>query len=167
MSIGMCRKEAWRSWKISAFWIRDCVWLQTFLTLSWIFFDKLLILFKIQFYLLQNDGDVTYKALGTEETPDIWLFILSCPGGITQGWLCLAQAQTTASATVRGVCMCMCDKSLQSCLTLQHARLHCSWDSPGKSTGVGCHALLQGIFLTQGSNHVSCVSCIDRQFHYH
>ena len=24
------------------------------------------------------------------------------------------------------------------------------WDSPGKSTGVGCHALLQGIFLTQG-----------------
>ena len=25
-------------------------------------------------------------------------------------------------------------------------------DSPGKSTGVGCHALLQGIFPTQGSN---------------
>ena len=23
--------------------------------------------------------------------------------------------------------------------------------SPGKNTGVGCHALLQGIFLTQGS----------------
>ena len=26
------------------------------------------------------------------------------------------------------------------------------WDSPGKSTGVGCHFLLQGIFPTQGSN---------------
>ena len=26
-----------------------------------------------------------------------------------------------------------------------------SMDSPGKNTGVGCHALLQGIFLTQGS----------------
>ena len=26
------------------------------------------------------------------------------------------------------------------------------WDSPGKNTGVGCHALLQGIFPTQGSN---------------
>ena len=26
------------------------------------------------------------------------------------------------------------------------------WDSPGKNTGVGCHALLQGIFRTQGSN---------------
>ena len=25
-------------------------------------------------------------------------------------------------------------------------------DSPGKSTGLGCHALLQGIFLTQGLN---------------
>ena len=24
--------------------------------------------------------------------------------------------------------------------------------SPGKNTGVGCHFLLQGIFLTQGSN---------------
>ena len=28
----------------------------------------------------------------------------------------------------------------------------CPWDSPGKNTGVGCHALLQGIFLTQGLN---------------
>ena len=26
------------------------------------------------------------------------------------------------------------------------------WDSPGKNTGVGCYSLLQGIFLTQGSN---------------
>ena len=26
------------------------------------------------------------------------------------------------------------------------------WESLGKNTGVGCHALLQGIFLTQGSN---------------
>ena len=26
------------------------------------------------------------------------------------------------------------------------------WDFPGKNTGVGCHALLQGIFPTQGSN---------------
>ena len=26
------------------------------------------------------------------------------------------------------------------------------WDSPGKNTGMGCHALLQWIFLSQGSN---------------
>ena len=32
------------------------------------------------------------------------------------------------------------------------ARLLCPWNSPGKNTGVGCHSLLQGIFLTQGSN---------------
>ena len=31
-------------------------------------------------------------------------------------------------------------------------KLFCPWDSPGKNTGVGCHAFLQGIFPTQGSN---------------
>ena len=35
---------------------------------------------------------------------------------------------------------------------LQPTRLLCSWDSPGTSTGVGFRALLQRIFLTQGSN---------------
>ena len=35
---------------------------------------------------------------------------------------------------------------------LQLTRLLCLWDSPGKNTGVGCHALLQGIFPTQGLN---------------
>ena len=28
----------------------------------------------------------------------------------------------------------------------------CSWDSPGKNTGGGCHFLYQGIFQTQGLN---------------
>ena len=41
---------------------------------------------------------------------------------------------------------------------LKPSRLLCPWDSPGKNTGVGCHALLQGIFLTQGSNpHLLCL----------
>ena len=31
-------------------------------------------------------------------------------------------------------------------------RLLCPWDSPGKNTGVGCQALLQGIVPTQGSS---------------
>ena len=35
---------------------------------------------------------------------------------------------------------------------LQPSRLLCPWDSPCKNTGVGCHAFLQGIFPTQGSN---------------
>ena len=34
----------------------------------------------------------------------------------------------------------------------------CLWDFPGKITGVGCHALLQGIFPTQGLNlHLLCL----------
>ena len=31
-------------------------------------------------------------------------------------------------------------------------RLLCPWDFPGKNTGLGCHALLQGIFPIHGSN---------------
>ena len=34
----------------------------------------------------------------------------------------------------------------------QPTRLLCPWDSPGKSTGGGCHSLLQGIVRMQGSN---------------
>ena len=33
----------------------------------------------------------------------------------------------------------------------EEPRLLCPWDSPGKNTGVGCHLLLQGFFLTQES----------------
>ena len=32
----------------------------------------------------------------------------------------------------------------------QPTRLLCPWDSPGKNTGVGCRALLQGTFPSQG-----------------
>ena len=35
---------------------------------------------------------------------------------------------------------------------MQPDRLLCPWDSPGRDTVVGCHFLLQGIFLIQGSN---------------
>ena len=42
--------------------------------------------------------------------------------------------------------------------TVQHAKLLCPWDFPGKNIEVGCHFLLQGIFLTQGSNlHLLCL----------
>ena len=34
-------------------------------------------------------------------------------------------------------------------------------DSPGKNTGMGCHALLQGILLTQGPN-----ACLLRLLHW-
>ena len=32
------------------------------------------------------------------------------------------------------------------------ARLLCPWNFLSKNTGMGCHFLLQGLFLTQGSN---------------
>ena len=35
---------------------------------------------------------------------------------------------------------------------LSPASLLCLWGFLGKNTGVGCYALLQGIFPTQGSN---------------
>ena len=37
-------------------------------------------------------------------------------------------------------------------LDCSSAGLLCPWDSPGRNTGVGCRALLQGVFPTQGSN---------------
>ena len=59
---------------------------------------------------------------------------------------------------------------IQSCLTLFDP-MDCSFpgscvhgDSPGKNTGVGCHALLQGIFPTPGSN-LGLLNC--RQILYH
>ena len=43
-------------------------------------------------------------------------------------------------------------------VTLWPTRLLCPWDFPGKTTGVGCHFLLQGIFLTHGLNpHLLCL----------
>ena len=69
--------------------------------------------------------------------------------------------------------LCICAKSLQSCLTLWDA-MDCSppgsfvhGDSPGKNTGVSCPALLQGVFPIQGSNLISYVSYIGRLTLYH
>ena len=68
---------------------------------------------------------------------------------------------------VRSICVC---SVALLCLTLFNtiglcpSRLLCPWNFPGKNTGVGCHFLLQGIFLPQGLNpHL--VHC--RQILYH
>ena len=60
--------------------------------------------------------------------------------------------------------LCSHAKSIQLCLTLWDpmdgsppgSSVH--GDPPGKNTGVGFHALLQGIFLTQGLN--PCLLCL-------
>ena len=51
------------------------------------------------------------------------------------------------------VCVCVSCSVVSDSLQprgLKPARLLCPWDFPGKNIGVGCHFLLQGIFLTQG-----------------
>ena len=60
---------------------------------------------------------------------------------------------------------CVCAQSSQSRLTLCDPMDSSPsgeelWDSPPKNTGVGCHALLQGIFPTRDQNHISYTSCI-------
>ena len=78
----------------------------------------------------------------------------------TKGWkllhqrvgLCLVLKQNTKSF-FQSLFYCLVTKP---CLTLswlhglESTRLLCPWDFPAKKTGVGCHSLLQGNFLTQG-----------------
>ena len=56
------------------------------------------------------------------------------------------------------VCVCVCALShVQLSATPCSLPDSCPWDFLGKNTGVGCHFLLQGIFLIQESNsHLPC-----------
>ena len=71
------------------------------------------------------------------------------------------------SFKIRIFCLqCMCVKSPVMSDSVQPyglrpARRLSSWDSSGKNTRVGCHALLQGIYPTQGSN-----LCLLRLLHW-
>ena len=54
------------------------------------------------------------------------------------------------------VCVCVCSVALvvsNSAIPWTIARLLCPWDFPGKNTGMGCHALLPGIFPNPGLSH--------------
>ena len=57
----------------------------------------------------------------------------------------------------------------QLCATLRTVvhQILCPWDSPGKNTGVVCHALLQGIFWTQGLKLGLSIFCVGRWVLYH
>ena len=74
------------------------------------------------------------------------------------------------------VCVCVCMHVHAQLLSrvnswqpygLQPVRLLCPWDSPCKNTRLGCHALLQGIFPTQGLNLHLLNLCVGRQVLYH
>ena len=85
----------------------------------------------------------------------IQLFILSissCLSFVALGFKKLVQFQVklckvSRVCLVAQLCLTLCDPVECS---LPSSSVH--GDSPGKNTGVGCHALLQGIFPTQGSN---------------
>ena len=67
-------------------------------------------------------------------------------------------------------CLCVCCSVTFDSLQphrLYPSKLLCSWDFPGKHTGVGSHFLLQGAFPTQGLN--PCLLCLlhCRQILYH
>ena len=66
------------------------------------------------------------------------------------------------------VCVCVCVYTCACAQLLNCVQLFASppLNFPGKNTGAGCHILLQGIFLTQGSNLHLLVSCIDRWIHH-
>ena len=55
--------------------------------------------------------------------------------GLKKPYVCMPSGSVVSDAMTHG---------------LWSTRLLCPWDFPGKDTGVGCHFLLQQIFLTQG-----------------
>ena len=72
----------------------------------------------------------------------ISLFFLSVPSHIGSGPTLLQHGLILCVCLVVQLCLTLCDPMGSS--------VH--GDSPGKNTGVGCHFLLQGIFLAQGPN---------------
>ena len=79
---------------------------------------------------------------------------VSCISCIGRWILCTTSTTWEALLLSLKVCMLSCFSCVQLCVTLWTvtARCLCLWDSPSKNTGVGSHALLQGVFPTQGSN---------------
>ena len=69
-------------------------------------------------------------------------------------WACKAHVETQSQIFFGAYALFGCPVMSDSLRPhqLQPTRLLCPWDSPGENTGVGYHFLLQGIFLTQGSN---------------
>ena len=65
-------------------------------------------------------------------------------------------------------CPTLCDPMDWS-LGLWPASFLCPWDSLGKNTGVACHFLPRGSFLTQGSNpgFLHCRQILYRLSHFH
>ena len=73
-------------------------------------------------------------------------FSHSCPALFLWTKLCFEYSMAHLRKRLSRACLCHLVAMSFSVL------LFCPWDSPGKNTGVGCHFLLHGIFMTQGWN---------------
>ena len=79
-----------------------------------------------------------------------------------QHFCCTHQPQSSGQMERTNVCVCVCLVALSWPTLCDPVDCSlpgpCPWNFPGKNTGVGCHFLPQGIFLTQGSNsHLLCL----------
>ena len=101
-----------------------------------------------------------HNKLGGLKYFTIWAGQFSVLCGVYLGWIRQEGFFTPMSGIRAGMlettvgwrvsCSVMSDSLWTRGLYPPGASVH--GDSPGKNTGVGCHALLQGIFPTQGSN---------------
>ena len=71
---------------------------------------------------------------------------------ICTGHIVLSLGQSLLYCITPSSPLCMLSRVSRSTTPQCPLRLLCPWDSPGKNTQVGCHALLQSIFPTQGLN---------------
>ena len=107
--------------------------------------------------LLQLPTCLLYYSQRTWDFMSLWMiisFMSTCSQNcnLHQALACYPHTLAPGSGTVsvHGVCSVVAHSVWPH--GLQPAWLLRPWDSPGKDTGVGCHALLQGIFPTQGLN---------------
>ena len=97
----------------------------------------------------------SHTGKGSRTLSSLSLESLGCPLMGAEGHLSIAGPMFLLTFSLSDTFMCV--KLLHSCLTLrpcglQPTRLLCPWDSPGKNSGVGYQALLQGIFPNLGRN---------------
>ena len=91
-----------------------------------------------------------------EESPsvDTLAYIILVVGLTVPCWVWSSIPTLLPTSQYSSACMLSCFSHVRFFVTLWTVACQAplSWNSPGKNTGVGCHALFQGVFLTQGSN---------------
>ena len=129
---------------------------------------------------------ILYKIQGRFSLTVSHIHVSNCPsitayrGGSSPLWLAIphyahGSVQLLLHWSVWYLCQChittaiksvsiYCNTNFSSCYSSEYLLIPvnfpilCPWDSLGKNTGVDCHALLQEIFMTQGSNwHLLCL----------